>query len=61
MTNRAAKVTQVRPSRIAAAAIRAAAQEGMEVEIRPDGTITVRPVSPKSTDARVAPKREIRL
>jgi hypothetical protein len=55
------KQTQVRPSRIAAAAIKAAAQQGMEVEIRPDGTITVRPMSPKSTAPRVAPKREIRL
>lgn len=53
---------KARPARLAIVAIKAAAQVGMEVEIRPDGTITIRPAkSPQSTAPAVAPKEDIRL
>jgi hypothetical protein len=61
MTRPAMQEGPHRPGRRIAAAIRAAAKAGMEIEVKPDGTIIARPVSPLSTKPKVAPPKEIVL
>lgn len=52
---------RVRPTAIVRAAIREAAAAGLEIEIRSDGTVTIRQPSPQSTGPKVAPEKEIVL
>lgn len=61
MTERAAKATAIRPSRIVAAAVRVMVASGYEIELRPDGTVIARPVSPQSPKPKVATAKEIVL
>ncbi len=60
MTDKA-QAPQIRPSRIVAAAVRVMVASGYEIELKPDGTLIARPVSPQSPKAKVAPAKEIVL